>query len=489
MKSLTYDRYDALTTSNEMSYQNGLNVSNIPFAEACGNMLTNYCWTESQAKDSAFFAAHKGFSLKNIFFGVDVWAQNSTKLTQPRTTYPMRGGGGTNTGVAVAKLAELGLSAGIFAPAWSFEHFPSRGREVERAVWEGQSLPGDITCPCGNATARHRSHPETSVIQHAKVYPAGSKSFFYTDFSRAFGKHTNEESEKIYDGPVLHAQLSNQSILPLVVPLRDGDMEPYLSHRLEDSIGHSKLVIINHNAATRKSPSQDSDLSLPLYKLNMPLNEPDDAILWLTITYRNVLLDTTSLYLKYRSEEDPSKQYTYRFPLLRDETADVMSTLSTNIPLPTVSNHRCRLVELGVHLDRTVSEDDVPVLEIFSIGIMPAQQIPFIETYNISKVRTSECGGGENKHLRLCWSFSDETTEHSRIEGVPHSPITGPFSHFQLRLDGLDLGRAYALEHVLSAVMVENFAGRDVEVNITGVGFDGEKLASCSSRLRLARLT
>ena len=72
---------------------------------------------------------------KSIYFGVDVWAQNKSSFTHPRVTYPEYGGGGTNTGVALARLSDTGQSVGIFAPAWSFEHFPGHERDVERTVW------------------------------------------------------------------------------------------------------------------------------------------------------------------------------------------------------------------------------------------------------------------------------------------------------------------------------------------------------------------
>ena len=115
-------RYDALTTSNKVSYQNALNVQNMIFAKACGGILTNYCWKEGDAAESMHNALQNDIPLQNVYLGVDVWAQNTTKLTQPRVTYPEYGGGGTNTGVAVAKVAELGLSAGVFAPAWTFAY-------------------------------------------------------------------------------------------------------------------------------------------------------------------------------------------------------------------------------------------------------------------------------------------------------------------------------------------------------------------------------
>jgi hypothetical protein len=68
---------------------------------------------------------------------------------------------------------------------------------------------------------------------------------------------------------------------------------------------------------------------------------------------------------------------------------------------------------------------------------------------------------------------------------MPYSDITGPISYFYVTMDGVALGRAYALEFVLDREFVENLAGKMVGCSITGVGFDGQTLASCSETLRI----
>jgi hypothetical protein len=358
-------------------------------------------------------------------------------------------------------------------------------------VWDGQALPDNIECSCGNATLRHRSYPENSAIQYAKLFPAGSETFFYTDFTRAFGKHTDEERGRIYSDEALHAQLGAQSILPLAVPLRDCNMDPRLLHKFEDSVGHTKLIITNHNAAKTKSPSQDLDLSLPLYNLNMPLDGPGKASLQLTVKYRNVLRDTSavpSLYLIYRSDKGPEKRHEQRFQLLLDKSSDAISSLSTKISCPTASNHKVRLKELGIHLRRTASEEVVPILEILSICIIPAQQDLDRETHSISSIRISERGEGENKHLRLCWTISDTTGQLPATKGSPYSPITGSISYFVVQLDGLNVGKAYACECIISQEVAGKAMGREVEVHITAVGFDARALCERTVRLPIASL-
>ncbi|KAI4910436.1 hypothetical protein J4E90_007872 [Alternaria incomplexa] len=110
--------YDALTTPNKISYQNALTSSNLKFADACENLLTNYCWTDIHVSESIKLGQYAGYlgpyakgKKKSIYFGVDVWAQKKSSFTHPRVTYPEYGGGGTNTGVALARLSDTGLSA------------------------------------------------------------------------------------------------------------------------------------------------------------------------------------------------------------------------------------------------------------------------------------------------------------------------------------------------------------------------------------------
>mgnify|MGYP004550244927 CR=1 FL=1 len=177
--------------------------------------MTNYCWRESDAANSMHEALQKSLPPQHVYFGIDVWAQNTSKLSQPRITYPEYGGGGTNTGVAVAKLAEVGLSAGLFAPAWTFEHFPDHGRNVEQTMWDGLDLPEDADCPCGNASKRHQPNKAMPVTGFATLYNAGSETFFFSDFSRAFSTHNDKEKKNLFSGYVMHAQLGSQSILPL----------------------------------------------------------------------------------------------------------------------------------------------------------------------------------------------------------------------------------------------------------------------------------
>jgi hypothetical protein len=458
-----FSRYDALTTSNEVQYQNGLNASNFCFAEACGRILTNYCWSEAQASKSNHVALESGLSSGNVYFGIDVWAQNKTGLTYPRSTYPKRGGGGTNTGVAVAKLAEMGLSAGVFAPAWSFEHFPGHGRELEQVVWEGTALSTNIECSCGDISSRHQPTQGSTMIQHARLFPAGSESFFYTNFDRAFATyaHNEEPRREAFDDSVLRTQLGAQSILPLP-SLSTG--RPRFRHRLKNNTYQSKLIVESHKESTSASNW------LPLYKLDMPA----DGSLHMAVTCRNLwsVEGVLSVYLKFSSHQDPQ--------LVPLDMAGSICSVQTCIGKSSYPN--VRVDELGVHIDGSCGgEETIALLEIYSISIVP-QHSQILGMHTIHGIRLERCCIGEKKHIRLHWEYTDNTTV--RVHDLPYSQITGPFSYFIVRLGGMRVGSAYALECIIDEGFVEMLESEEVEAEITGVGFDGQRLASQTTTLR-----
>jgi hypothetical protein len=472
-------RYDALTTSNEVSYQNGVSLMNLAFAEACGSILTNYCWSESQA-DSSRSVAESCLDPKNVFFGIDVWAQNNTGITHPRITYPKKGGGGTNTGVAVAKLADIGLSAGIFAPAWSFEHFPGRGREVERTIWEGKALASDIDCSCGNAGSRHQP-TGPSIIQHARPYPAGSETFFHTDFARAFSSRAEEGSGKVTEDHIFSTQLGAQSLLPLPQPYGDQSIHPCITHRWEEFFHQGKLVIESPNCSTPNiSDKQELGLWTPLYKVNMPA----DGSLHLKMVFRRFLPTGSlnpSLYLKITNHGDHSTQ------LLPIEELEYIGEINTIVGT-LQADKNMRLEEVGLHLSGVCGQWSAPILEIYLISIVPTGHRPDPYPYarTIHNIRVEDRGDGENAHILLCWEYLDTKP---RTPGMPYSELTGPFSSFTVNLDGLRgvcgpvAPRAYALEHTVAKHVLETLADKEVEVEIVGHGFDGAVLACGTTTL------
>ncbi|KAF1944865.1 hypothetical protein EJ02DRAFT_509822 [Clathrospora elynae] len=468
--------YDALTNSNKVSYQNALNTFNLRFAEACGSFLTNYCWTEGDTESSRQLALSSKLLPRNIFFGIDVWAQNTSSFTHPRVTYPEYGGGGTNTGVAVAKLAELGFSAGIFAPAWSFEHFPSYGRDIERVVWQGAVLPNDLDCSCGDCASRHRPNKEFAIINTAREYPVGSESFFYTDFSRAFGLH-GDEAKEFFGDHSMHSQLDAQSILPCPLASKDGDQAIKISYRLENTVYRTHLVIeAKHDSSATPNTGEIPEQRLPLYRLDMPAN----GSLQLEIYSRNMLPSKSGVVVSFYLKTTDAI-HLLSIPA-GDGTHPVKTKSGTVLQTPNI-----RLREIGVHMRGLPAavEGTIRLLDVLEVRVAPRSVMQISHLYNIDNMRLENRGEAENKHVRLCWDYSDTDSANLRLEGMPYSRITGPFSHFLIHVDGLELGRAYALEHILNQKLVNQITGKTFEVKLTGIGFDGRTLATHNTNLHL----
>lgn len=108
---------------------------------------------------------------------------------------------------AINALANLNFSTAIFAPGWTFEHFrrgtersdhageaPQAGRLMEQTMWEGAKLSKGLQCDCTKGIQQHKldfqNHP---IVQHARKYPAGSATYFETDFNRAFTTRRRSE--------------------------------------------------------------------------------------------------------------------------------------------------------------------------------------------------------------------------------------------------------------------------------------------------------
>jgi hypothetical protein len=483
-------RYDALTKDNRISYQNGLNDRNIDFAATCGAVLTNYCWKENNALLSKEVALKNGLPVEKVYFGIDVWAQNTVDFGLPRTTYPEIKGGGTNTGVAVGKLAEMGLSAGIFGPAWSFEHFPSHGRDAERAAWEGEDLWDGATCSCrGEASFCHPPNTNQSVAKSATQYPAGSERFFYTDFSRAFAAHEEEEAQRLYSGKKIHSQLGSQSLLPSLSPVQVYD------GRIPIDAVFSRLKVARRSRRADKAhpflsvacASYDPDSArkdqlyerdLPLFKLDMP----GDGSLQLHITCNYQAI--ASIYLKFSTG----------IKCIPIEETGFMPyrTIECVVTPDQGPNENVRLQELGVRITSRAFRKPIDLLEIYEIRIAPHSHVDLKAKYSIENVQIGRRGEGDTEHWRLGWTYLNTRGDDDRsalaTSEIPYSDITGPFSFFHVHIDGVDLGRAYALEHVLHKTFIESFGEDGVKVVVIGVGFDGEEIARFERESVLALL-
>ncbi|KAF2016630.1 glycoside hydrolase family 85 protein [Aaosphaeria arxii CBS 175.79] len=467
--------YDAITISNKVDYQNALSSQNVLFTQACGNILTNYCWKERDALQSKELANQSGLSSRSISLGIDVWAQNPSSFAHPRVTYPEDKGGGTNTGLAARKLAQIGLSIGIFAPAWTFEHFPGNGRLVERMVWEGRGSLNGINCSCGNANVRHPPNRHHPIARYAQMYAAGGEHFFYTDFSRAFGTHDERASRHLYSGKQLHSQVGSQSVLPPKLRSDAGEDQiesetNVLSHQLVDVSYQTQLeVVVQSKGLDTCSSGSILERWLPLFRFDMPA----DGTLDIKITYQTSFSRSDAKVSFYLSFDEGIEHLN----ICKDHTQQF---IKARVKLQ--SHDQCRLKGLGVYLQSPVISDEAEVVRLLSICIsLNSTKVSHIQP-SIENVHVQTRGLGETKHTRLCWEYRSPGTI-SEPYSLPYSEITGPCSHFLIKIDGMIVGKAYALEHPLGESILALMADQAVAVSVSGIGFDGEVISEVSDFL------
>ena len=440
--------------------------------------MTNYSWKEKDAEDSKLVGQEIQVSGDDVYLGVDVWAQNKASITHPRSTY---GGGGTRTGIAVATAAGIGLAIGIFAPAWSFEHFPAYDRAVERVMWDGCGPPDSLECSCRDATQRHppnRSHP---ITRFAREYPVGSARFFYTDFQRAFAGHAGE-LDCLYDGQRTHSQLGMQAVLPYIArsmvlddPIEGGIN--VLSQRLEELPTRMQLGI-ELGSVLPFGPNLDPRYQrmLPIYKFRMVA----DGSLEFRVKYQYALPipgASMRLYLRF----DNSIRM---FPFQEGMSTQVLRDLVISQPQDGEIAHGDMLQEMGVCFNAPpIAERARRLLEIVEIRICSAQTPNMSCT--ISNIRIHDRGTAEDPHIRLCWDFYARSKEQWLLAGFPYSQITGPFSYFCVEINGVPIGRAYCTEYSLHPSLVEKLSSLNgVRVVLTGVGFNGDHLTKETAVLR-----
>jgi hypothetical protein len=122
------------------------------------------------------------------------------------------------------------------------------------------------------------------------------------------------------------------------------------------------------------------------------------------------------------------------------------------------------------------------LLELLSVTIVPEDAKHSCE---VEDLKLETCGEARNVHQRLVWQLSTPASDETgRASGLPWSSTTGPCAYFTVQIDGREIGRAYALEFVVSQQDSADWRQTGVaRVRITAVGFDGRKLAELQNMI------
>lgn len=114
--------YDSVTVEGKLKWQDRLNAKNRVFFDACDGIFVNYTWKADYPSASALEAEARRY---DVYMGVDTFGRGTW------------GGGGFDTDKALGKIRRAGVSAALFAPAWTMENQTAGGGRVAPGLEHG----------------------------------------------------------------------------------------------------------------------------------------------------------------------------------------------------------------------------------------------------------------------------------------------------------------------------------------------------------------
>ncbi|CAN0444853.1 unnamed protein product, partial [Ectocarpus sp. 8 AP-2014] len=108
--------YDSVTVEGKLEWQDRLNGENRVFFDACDGIFSNYAWKADYPSACALEAQARRC---DVYMGIDTFGRGTW------------GGGGFDVDKALGKIRRAGVSAALFAPAWTMEEKTTGGGQVD----------------------------------------------------------------------------------------------------------------------------------------------------------------------------------------------------------------------------------------------------------------------------------------------------------------------------------------------------------------------
>lgn len=303
-KIIWYDSY--ISKINRIAYQNGVNEYNYDHFESSDLFFTNYWWDENTLRDNVLNVGLQGIR-KKVFVGIDVWGRGS-KI----------GSGGFESGLAMKFIKLYSSNIGLFAPAWTYEHFNKEDFIMnDQQFWiEG-------------ITNSNRNGSVSTYVEHylTPVYINDSQVVFYTNFSQGEGLKYFSNGHKIFDKPWVNVDL--QQVTPSYLKLQQLEISK------EDAFnGGSSLKVMIQKSVENSSKSNiiklfdfNNDLISKNLNISVSFKYIDEAVkndlaLSLEITY--------TIERRYKTISKV-REGVYRVPLAISSN---WKSLDTTFPLP-----------------------------------------------------------------------------------------------------------------------------------------------------------
>lgn len=359
----------------------------------------------------------------------------------------------------------MGVSVGLFAPGWCWEHFSSTNdrKAAEQSLWRGVELDGGVKCDCkpgfwGGDVHRTREYLGNGVAQSAVEGLVGSEEGFWTEFERGFGV-VGEGEKAVFGGKRFYSQLGAQGVLP--VQAEEEEKEIWWAVDYERS-GFLSIV-------GKSSTEETGQRYLKLYNLGIRVEEDTRLVIRYHRPRFSLPLSIAFLFRIHSSEGESQE-------LVPLPVAD-LDDMPLSYTLSPVSGHYATITEIGITITGPLqSEQQKEALQISCFSIGSPSSFPSSSPIRISNIQLKIQGRDERKHGRLIWRLSHLPERPG--EDDYWSEITGPIAYFEIGIDEAVVGRAYGLQFVLPDVIIDKWRGEGVVVEVCGVLFGGRKMGS-----------
>ena len=225
---------------------------------------------------------------------------------------------------------------------------------------------------------------------------------------------------------------------------------------------YSKLIKapVSTDCTTKTLYEEQALYRKPLYMLSM------DPMVWLIKAFHSRTRAGRSvevgIYVAYRKTPiEDEVEYEYHEITYAGQVKAAFTTSS----FVSHKGHD-RLSELGVYCRGAFDTPGLlPLIELRMLSIIPEAAKPDTSSFVVLDLKVVECGKAPYTQQRFTWTW-----QGSRVgwpDMVPWSDTTGPFSYFEITVNGKWLGRAYATEFPLAGDEVGD-SHRDREGRLIG---------------------
>jgi hypothetical protein len=405
------------------------------------------------------------------------------------------GHGGAATGLAVNTLAHArknhaeGLGTAIFAAHWAFQHY-TPGTQMDRFMWEGKpdlieyletdpknmynhvNRP-DVCCNCDGGTLKNHLREDfrtSPITKFARQYPAGSNSFFHTDYTEAYTKVSPNK---------YRVHIGQQSVLPTPGERSGAITFAPGSSRGGNPVGTIKALInagrctihIANQDARNTSEGANFEATLKLHTVNIKCERNTE----ISITYTRLReFPDVSIQLRAKVRND--------FKSI-DLSGEPTEQNTRTCPIPDSQDCITNLEILVQGKAKDIVDGAANFIDIFKLTIKPSGlKYPTSSIQNVKIIERDDIPA--TAHKRLVWTVPDSQP----VSDLPYSKITRNFSHFVVSAEDGELGRAYATQFVLRPAIYKRWKDKgtkSIKFDIVGYAFDGTELAHFSGPLTL----